>query len=64
MVARAYQSVLANFPRAVTYAANGVTTFELTPLAIQGIVALGKPIPAGWALVVGQNGAVIAVRTR
>jgi hypothetical protein len=62
MAARAFQSVLDNFPGAVTYAADGVTTYDLGPLAIQGILALGKPVRNGWVVVMGANGAA-AVRS-
>jgi hypothetical protein len=59
MAARGFQSVLDNFPGAVTYAADGVTTFDLAVPALQGILDLGKPVRNGWVLVMGMNGTTV-----
>jgi hypothetical protein len=59
MAARAFQAMLDNFPGAVTYAADGVTTYDLTLPAVQGILALGKPVRNGWVLVKGPDGQAI-----
>ena len=37
----AYQALLDHFPGSVSYLADGETTFDLEPLACQGIVDLG-----------------------
>ena len=47
----AYQSVLINFPTAVTYDSSGVNASELETPSCQGILALGGKLPLGWTLI-------------
>ena len=62
MAIGAYQSVLDNFPAAVSYDAQGKTFFELVTAAFNGIVELGGTPTGGWTLVQGSDGNLKAVR--
>jgi hypothetical protein len=53
---RAFQSVLDNFPDAVTYDASGTTAYELLTPSYKGIVDLGGVVQGGWVLVQTSNG--------
>ncbi|MFP2910454.1 hypothetical protein ACLESD_36540 [Pyxidicoccus sp. 3LFB2] len=53
---RAFQSVLDNFPDAVTYDATGTVAYELLTPAYKGIVDLGGTVQGGWVLVQTANG--------
>jgi hypothetical protein len=60
---RGYQQVLDTFTGAVTYDVTGRTAFDLMPLSIQGILALGGTPANGWKLAVGPNGELVAVQS-
>lgn len=53
---RAYQSVLDNFPDAVTYDATGTIAYELATPSYKGIVEMGGTVQGGWVLVKTANG--------
>ncbi|NMO14662.1 hypothetical protein HPC49_09380 [Pyxidicoccus fallax] len=59
---RAFQSVLDNFPDAVTYDATGTNAYELLTPAFKGIVDLGGTVQGGWVLVVTSNDQERAVK--
>jgi hypothetical protein len=59
----AYQSMLDNFPTAVTYpSATATVPIELATLALRGLVGLGGVPKNGWVLVVDKDGHEHAVR--
>jgi hypothetical protein len=62
MAIRGYQSTLDNFPGAVTYDATGRVPFEVGPLAIDGILALGGIVENGWVKVITPTGGATAIR--
>ena len=62
MAIGAYQSVLDNFPDAVSYDSKGKTFFELVTSAFNGIIELGGTPTGGWVLVQGPDGNLKAVR--
>jgi hypothetical protein len=51
MAIAGYQSLLDNFPDAVSYNADGVSNYPLAPLAYDGIVALGGTVQGGWIVI-------------
>jgi hypothetical protein len=51
MAIAGYQSLLDNFPDAVSYNADGVSNYPLAPLAYEGIVALGGTVQGGWVVI-------------
>jgi hypothetical protein len=57
-----YQSVLDNFPEAVTYDASGTFTWRLAPLAYQGILDLGGTPQGGWIQVQTADGGTDVVQ--
>lgn len=59
---RAYQSVLDNFPEAVTYDASGTFAYDLATPAYKGIVEMGGTVTGGWVLVKTASGADRAVK--
>ncbi|MCP3139315.1 hypothetical protein [Pyxidicoccus xibeiensis] len=59
---RAYQSVLDNFPEAVTYDASGTIAYELVTPAYKGIVEMGGTVKGGWVLLSTANGQERAVK--
>jgi hypothetical protein len=59
---RAYQSVLDNFPDAVTYDATGTIPYELVTPSYKGIVEMGGTVQGGWVLVQTANGQDRAVK--
>jgi hypothetical protein len=59
---KGFQAVLDNFPKDVTYAADGVTTYDLATLSLKGILALGAKATGGWVLVPTDDGVGLAVR--
>jgi hypothetical protein len=59
---RGYQSVLDQFPGAVTYDATGRSAFALGPLAIHGIEDLGGVVENGWVVVTTADGGETAVQ--
>jgi hypothetical protein len=59
---RAYQSVLDNFPDAVTYDATGTIAYDLVTPAYKGIVEMGGTVQGGWTLVRLTNGQDRAVK--
>jgi hypothetical protein len=61
MAVAGYQSMLDNFPNAVTYDATGKTAFPLATQAYTSAVALGGTI-VGWSLVTSADGTPVAVR--
>ena len=62
MAIRGYQSTLDNFPGAVTYDATGRMPFEVGPLAIDGILALGGVVENGWVKIITADGGATVVR--
>ena len=58
---KGFQAVLDNFPKDVTYAADGVTTYSLATLSLKGILALGGKATGGWVLVPTDDGVGLAV---
>jgi len=64
MAIRAYQSVLDNFPGSVTFDVTGRTSFELGPLAIDGIEGLGGQVQNGWVKVPTADGGFTAVQNQ
>ncbi|AKJ01106.1 putative lipoprotein [Archangium gephyra] len=59
---RAYQSVLDNFPDAVTYDATGKFAYDLVTPAYKGITEMGGTVQGGWTLVKLTNGQDRAVK--
>lgn len=59
---RAYQSVLDNFPDAVTYDATGTYAYDLVTPAYKGITEMGGTVQGGWTLVKLSNGQDRAVK--
>ncbi|MCY1083319.1 hypothetical protein [Archangium lansingense] len=59
---RAYQSVLDNFPDAVTYDATGTIAYDLVTPAYKGIVEMGGKVTGGWVLMSTSNGQDRAVK--
>jgi hypothetical protein len=59
---RAYQSVLDNFPDAVTYDATGTFAYDLVTPAYKGITEMGGTVQGGWTLVKLTNGQDRAVK--
>ncbi|GMT99053.1 hypothetical protein KH5H1_31720 [Corallococcus caeni] len=62
MAVKAYQSVLDNFPDAVTYDASGTIAYELVTPAYKGVVELGGTVAGGWVMVKTSSGADRAVK--
>jgi hypothetical protein len=58
----AYQSMLDNYPMAVTYDSNGKNPSELATRALRGLVDLGGTPKNGWVLVMGSDGHEHAVK--
>jgi hypothetical protein len=58
----AYQSVLDNFPTAVTYDSSGKIPTEIQTSSYTGIIALGGMVTGGWELITDKNGVDHAVR--
>lgn len=56
MAVAAYQSMLDNFPDAVTFDATGQFAYPLATPAYQAMVELGGPIDGGWVLVETSSG--------
>ena len=59
---RAYQSVLDNFPDAVTYDATGTIAYDLVTPSYKGIVEMGGQVTGGWVLMSTANGQQRAVK--
>jgi hypothetical protein len=59
---KGFQAVLDNFPKDVTYAADGITTYDLATLSVTGILSLGAKPAGGWVLVTTDDGGKLAVR--
>jgi hypothetical protein len=59
---KGFQAVLDHFPKDVTYAADGVTTYDLATLSVTGILSLGAKPTGGWVLVTLDDGGKLAVR--
>lgn len=58
---RGYQNCLTEFPDSTaTFDVTGNARFDLLVEAIQGLEDLGGEVPAGWALVSGPDGELIA----
>lgn len=64
MAIRAYQSVLDNFAGSVTFDEAGRFSFELGPLAIDGIEGLGGDVLNGWSKVETADGSFTAVQNQ
>ncbi|WP_208718955.1 hypothetical protein [Corallococcus sicarius] len=62
MAVKAFQSVLDNFPDAVTYDASGTIAYELVTPAYKGVVELGGTVSGGWVMVKTSSGADRAVK--
>jgi hypothetical protein len=62
LAVRAFQSVLDNFPDAVTYDASGTIAYELVTPSYKGVVELGGTVTGGWVLVKTSSGADKAVK--
>lgn len=58
MAVAAFQSVLDNFPDAVTYDASGTFSYPLATPAYNAMVELGGPIEGGWVLVDTPSGQI------
>ena len=56
MAIAGFQSLLDNFPDAVSYNADGVSSYPLAPLAYEGIVTLGGSVSGGWVVIEGEGG--------
>jgi hypothetical protein len=61
MAARAYQTVLDEFPDAVSFLQDA-TPFYLAPLAYGGIQDLGLPVQGDWVLATDDDGNEVVVR--
>lgn len=59
MAIAGYQSLLDNFPDAVSYNADGVSNYPLAPLAYEGIVALGGTVQGGWIVIESTGGTTV-----
>jgi hypothetical protein len=59
---RAYQTVLDEFPGAVTYDATGQIPYELMTPSYLAIVELGGTVSGGWILVSAADGSTKAVK--
>jgi hypothetical protein len=57
-----YQAVLDHFPNDVTYAADGVTTYDLATLSLVQLLAMGGKPKGGWVLITTSDGGMMAVR--
>ncbi|NTX03206.1 MULTISPECIES: hypothetical protein [Myxococcus] len=62
MAIRSYQSVLDNFPDAVTYDSTGTIPYELLTPSYKAIVEMGGTVTGGWVLVRTSSGGERAVR--
>jgi hypothetical protein len=62
MAIAGFQSVLDNFPDAVTFDATGTTAYELATPSFHAIQDLGGAVTGGWVLVSNTDGAPVAVR--
>ncbi|NBD14032.1 hypothetical protein FOF48_22185 [Corallococcus sp. Z5C101001] len=62
MAVKAFQSVLDNFPDAVTYDASGTVAYELATPSYKGVVELGGSVSGGWVMVKTSSGADRAVK--
>lgn len=62
MAVRAFQSVLDNFPGALTYDVTGRLAYEVAPLAIDGIERLGGEVQHGWVKVPTADGGMTAIQ--
>lgn len=58
---KGFQAVLDYFPKDVTYAADGVTTYDLATLSLTGLLNLGGKPKGGWVLVTTDTGGKLAV---
>lgn len=58
-----YQTVLDEFPGAVTFDATGRLRFDLMASAVQGIIDLGGEPENGWTLATDADGNPIAVQS-
>ncbi len=58
---RAFQTVLDEFPDAVTYDASGQIPYELATPSYNAIVELGGTVTGGWILVTTADGSTKAV---
>jgi len=59
---RAFQTVLDDWPTAVTYDATGTIAYPLATPCYQAIVALGGTVSGGWVLVQDSTGHPLAVK--
>ncbi|MDG1480079.1 MAG: hypothetical protein P8R54_10845 [Myxococcota bacterium] len=59
-----YQSMLDNFPDAVTYDATGTIAYSLAPQAIAGIEALGGTVEGGWTVITQDDGSTVVVQSQ
>ena len=59
MAIAGYQSLLDNFPEAVSYNADGVSNYPLAPLAYEGIVGLGGTVQGGWIVIETTGGTTV-----
>ena len=58
-----YQTMLDEFPDAVTYDATGTIAYELAPQAYAGIVALGGVVEGDWVLITNKDGSTTLINT-
>jgi hypothetical protein len=56
-----YQAVLDHFPNDVTYAADGVTTYDLATLSLVQLLSMGGKPKGGWVLIDTADGGKLAV---
>jgi hypothetical protein len=58
----AYQTVLDEFPDAVTYDATGTIAYDLAPSAYAGIQALGGVVEGDWVLITNADGSTVLIQ--
>lgn len=63
MAINAYQSMLDNYPDAVTFDTSGTISFGLATPAFLAILELGGRVQGDWVLVATPNGGQVAVRS-
>jgi hypothetical protein len=57
-----FQSMLDNFPDAVTYDSTGTITYDLATPCVESILELGGKVEGGWVLVMTEGGGKMAVK--
>jgi hypothetical protein len=57
-----FQSMLDNFPDAVTYDTTGTIAYDLATPCVESILELGGKVQGGWVLVAVDGGGKMAVK--